>query len=125
MLQAARCSGYRAQLPIIVPGREPHLSVTVRRLRERKSCWHVIAISQASIAAPTLTVMQGFEAKKDCFVRIEPGYDGWKLNTITITLCCNYLRGRREIIEQLDVDAEGVENDQYGYNTDVLRYFHQ
>ena len=37
----------------------------VRRLRKRKNCWHVIAIPQASIAAPTLTVMQGFEAKKD------------------------------------------------------------
>ena len=36
--------------------------VTVRRLRKRKSCWHVIALPQASIAAPT--VMQGFEAKK-------------------------------------------------------------
>ena len=36
----------------------------VRRFRKRKSCWHVIAIPQASIAAPTLTVMQGFEAKK-------------------------------------------------------------
>ena len=40
----------------------------VRRLHKRKSCWHVIAIPQASIAAPTLTVMQSFEAKKDCFV---------------------------------------------------------
>ena len=38
--------------------------VTVRRLRKRKSCWHEIAFPQASIAAPTLTVMQGFEAKK-------------------------------------------------------------
>ena len=36
----------------------------VRRLRKRKSWWHVIAIPQASIAAPTLTVMQGFKAKK-------------------------------------------------------------
>ena len=36
----------------------------VRRLRKRKSCWQVIAIPLASIAAPTLTVMQGFEAKK-------------------------------------------------------------
>ena len=36
----------------------------VRRFRKRKSCCHVIAIPQAGIAAPTLTVMQGFEAKK-------------------------------------------------------------
>ena len=36
----------------------------VRRLHKRKSCWHVIAIPQAGIAAPNLTVMQGFEAKK-------------------------------------------------------------
>ena len=36
----------------------------VRRLRKRKSCWRVIAIPQASIAAPTLTVMQDFEEKK-------------------------------------------------------------
>ena len=80
----------------------------VRRLRKRKSCWHVIAIPQASIAAPTLTVMQGFEEKKDCSVyifslflilhilpfhaiatpvRIEREYDGWKLSTTTTTLC--------------------------------------
>ena len=38
----------------------------VRRLRKRKTCWHVIAIPQAGIAAPTLTVKQGFKAKKDC-----------------------------------------------------------
>ena len=37
--------------------REPHSSVTVRLFRNQKSCCHVIA-------APTLTVMQGFEAKK-------------------------------------------------------------
>ena len=36
----------------------------VHRLRKQKSYCHVIAIPQASIAAPTLTVMQGFEAKK-------------------------------------------------------------
>ena len=36
----------------------------VRRLRKQKSCWHVIAFPQASITASTLTVMQGFEAKK-------------------------------------------------------------
>ena len=80
----------------------------VLRLRKRKSCWHVIAIPQASIATPNLTVMQGFEAKKDCSidifppflvlhilpfhaiatpVRIEPEYNGWELSTITTTLC--------------------------------------
>ena len=36
----------------------------VRRLRKQKSYCYVIAIPQASIVAPTLTVMQGFEAKK-------------------------------------------------------------
>ena len=76
-----------------------------------KSCCHVIAIPQAGIAAPTLTVMQGFKAKKR-FIRaipppilrtasvlriltfhtfapqagIEPGCDGWKLSAVTITL---------------------------------------
>ena len=36
----------------------------VHHLRKLKNCWQVIAITQASITAPTLTVMQGFEAKK-------------------------------------------------------------
>ena len=35
-------------------------------LCQRKSCCHIIAITQAGIAAPALTVMQGFQAKKDC-----------------------------------------------------------
>ena len=48
--------------------RELHSSVTVRRFRKQKSCHHVIAIPQAGIAAPTLTGMQGFEAKKDSSV---------------------------------------------------------
>ena len=67
---------------------------------------------QTSITAPTLTVMQGFEAKNKWLcaypspflrtasilqilpfdtiatqVQIEPGCDGWKLSTITTTLC--------------------------------------
>ena len=46
--------------------RQPQSSVTVRRFRKRKSCSHVIAISQAGIAAPTLTAMQGFQGKKEC-----------------------------------------------------------
>ena len=76
-----------------------------------KSCCHVIAIPQAGIAAPTLNVMQGFEAQKR-FVRaislpilrtasilrilvfhtfapqggIEPRCDGWKLSDVTTTL---------------------------------------
>ena len=33
---------------------------------------HVIAISQAGITAPTLIVMQGFKAKKDCSMHILP-----------------------------------------------------
>ena len=33
---------------------------------------HVIAISQAGIAAPTLTVMQDFKAKKNCSMHILP-----------------------------------------------------
>ena len=45
----------------------------VHRMHKQKSCWHVFAIPQASIAAPTLTVTQGFEAKKkDCSVHILP-----------------------------------------------------
>ena len=36
----------------------------VRRLRKRKSCWHVIAIPQASIAAPTLTCNARVWSKK-------------------------------------------------------------
>ena len=39
--------------------------VTVRRFRKRKICCHAIAISQAGIAAPTPTVMQGFQTKKN------------------------------------------------------------
>ena len=50
--------------------REPHSSVTVRRIRKLKSCYYVIAIPQAGIPAPTLTVMQGFKAKKDSFVHL-------------------------------------------------------
>ena len=34
------------------------------RFRKRKSCCHVIAISQAGVAAPNQTLMQGFEGKK-------------------------------------------------------------
>ena len=44
--------------------RQLHSSVTVCRFCKRKSCCNAIAIPQAGIAAPTLTVMQGFEAKK-------------------------------------------------------------
>ena len=44
--------------------REPHSSVMVRRFHKRKSCCHVIAISQAGIAAPILTATKGFQAKK-------------------------------------------------------------
>ena len=90
--------------------RQPQSSVTVRRFRKRKSCCHVIAIPQAGIAAPTLTVMQGFEAKKNLRafsfpflstasilhilsfhayviqVRIETGCGGWKANAVTTTL---------------------------------------
>ena len=91
--------------------REPHSSVTVRCFCKRKSCCHVIVIPQAGIATPTLTVMQGLEAKKRLLrafpsqflrtasilrilsfhtfatqARIEPGCSGWKLSTITTTL---------------------------------------
>ena len=92
--------------------RQPRLSVTVRRFRTRKSCCHVTAIPQAGIAAPTLTVMQGFRSKKRllrasplpfrgilCILqilpfpafgaraRIEPGYGAWKANALTTTPC--------------------------------------
>ena len=52
--------------------REPHSSVTIRHFRKQKSCCHVIAIPQAGIAAPNLTVMQGFEAKKECSMHFLP-----------------------------------------------------
>ena len=35
------------------------------------------------------------------------------------------ITGKPELIQQLDVDAEGVENDEDGYNSDVLLDFHQ
>ena len=35
------------------------------------------------------------------------------------------ITGKREIIQQLDVDAEGVENDEDGYKNDVSLDFHQ
>ena len=38
----------------------------------RKSCFHGIAISQAGIAAQTLTLMQGFEEKKKKMQRKSP-----------------------------------------------------
>ena len=91
--------------------RQPQSSVTVRRFRKRKSCCHVIAIPQAGIAAPTLTVMQRFQAKKGMLhalpflllstasilrmlpfhafltqAQIEPGCEGWKANALTTTL---------------------------------------
>ena len=73
-----------------------------------KKLLHLIAISRAGIAAPTLTVMQGFKAKKvvPCIsypnsasllrnlpfhtfapqTQIEPGCDGWEPATVTTTL---------------------------------------
>ena len=48
--------------------REPHSSVTVRRFRKQKATATQLLSPQAGIAAPTLTVMQGFEAKKGSFV---------------------------------------------------------
>ena len=35
------------------------------------------------------------------------------------------INGKRELIQQLDVDAEGVENDEDGCNSDVPLDFHQ
>ena len=83
----------------------------VHRFRKQKSWCNVIAILQSGIAAPTLTVMQGFQAKKDFSVHfafpvlctasilrilpfhafaiqalIEPGCDDWKANALTATL---------------------------------------
>ena len=51
--------------------RQPQSSATIRRFRKQKSCCH-ISIPKAGIAAPTLTVMQGFQAKKDCSVHFFP-----------------------------------------------------
>ena len=50
--------------------RQPQSSVTVRCFCKWKNCCHVIAISLASIAAPTLTEMQGFQGKKEHFVHL-------------------------------------------------------
>ena len=41
--------------------KQPQSSV---RIRKQKSCCQVIAIPRTDIATPTLTVMQGFQAKK-------------------------------------------------------------
>ena len=90
---------------------QPQSSVMVYHFHNRKNCCHVIAIHQAGIASPTLTVMQGFEAKKRLLsafsiplistasilrifpfhvfvsqVQIEPSCDGWKANALTTTL---------------------------------------
>ena len=35
------------------------------------------------------------------------------------------ITGKRELIQQLDVDAKDVENDEDGYNSDVSLDFHQ
>ena len=43
---------------------QPQSSVMLRRFRKRGNCCHVIANPQAGIAAPTLAVMQGSQAKK-------------------------------------------------------------
>ena len=91
--------------------RQPQSSITVRRFGKRKICCHVIAIPQGGIAAPTLTVMQSFQAKKrllhafpfqflstvsilcilpfHAFVtqaQIESGFDDWKANALTTTI---------------------------------------
>ena len=83
----------------------------VRCFRKQKSFCHVIAIPQAGIAASTLTVIQGFEAKKRLLrafpfpflltasilrilpflafatqALIEPGCRGWKPSTIATIL---------------------------------------
>ena len=42
----------------------PALTVMQCHFRKLKSCCYVIAIPQAGIPAPALTIMQGFEAKK-------------------------------------------------------------
>ena len=87
--------------------REPHSSIIVRRFHKQKSCCHIIAIPQAGIAAPTLTVNARFWSKKGCSLhflsqscvlrlysvffhsthsqpkqRFEPGCGGWKMSTI-------------------------------------------
>ena len=83
----------------------------VQCFRKRKSCCYVIPIPQAGIAATTLAVMQGFQAKKGllrafpfpllrtvsiphilpfhAFVaqaQIEPACDGWKAKALPTTL---------------------------------------
>jgi len=32
--------------------------------------------------------------------------------------------GKRELIQQLDIDAESIENDEDGFNSDVVLDFH-
>ena len=91
--------------------RQPQSNVTIRRFRQRKSCFHIIAIPQADITAPTLIVMQGFQAKKRLLcafpspfvstasmlrillfhafvtqVQIELRCNGWKANALTTRL---------------------------------------
>ena len=59
--------------------RQPQSNVPIRRFCKRKSYCHVIAIPHAGIAASTVTVMQGFQAKKDCSMHFLP-----------ISKCCVY-----------------------------------
>jgi len=35
------------------------------------------------------------------------------------------ITGKRELIQQLDIDAESIENDDYGFNSDVSLDLHQ
>ena len=55
---------YYEKLVVQKSRRQPQSSVTVHRFRKQKSCCHLIAIPQAGIAPPTLTVMLGFQEKK-------------------------------------------------------------
>ena len=80
--------------------RQPQSSITIRHFCKRKSCCHVIVISQAGIVAPTLTLMQGFQGKKERAVhllshfsfsflnppRISIDRDGWKKHALTTRL---------------------------------------
>ena len=78
--------------------RQLQWSVTVRRFHKRKSCCHVIAIPQAGISAPTLTVMQGFEAKeKDCslhFLSLSCVYTSYTSIPRVRNPCANWTRVR-------------------------------
>ena len=115
-----------------------------------KSCCHVIAIPQAGIAAPTLTVMQGFKAKKKIIraipslilhtasilrilpfhaftpqVGIEPGCEDWKLSAVTTTLrSLHQLIDKMSYLNQMYEKGNGSIRKKKKYRKWSLRIFY-